>query len=206
MHSDSWGKSNEFSYGVDSQQVDLFMYENPDFLSIFAAGNSGQVGSTQGASTVQAPATAKNCLSVGASLSVPRFASPGSLARDAQLVDMTLTYWQGGLGKNVTFRIAQANFGGELLDIPNNANVVIGSPLDLCTPAANPQMMAGSVVFGFRGTCTFAAKVRTAQDAGAVGVILVNNALDGYVIMHAEASVAREIEIAAGNIPFILGK
>jgi subtilisin family serine protease len=58
-------------------QVDLYAWENPDFLPVFAAGNDGgkakpgTMATPAGASpngdyTVTSPANAKNCLSVGA--------------------------------------------------------------------------------------------------------------------------------------------
>jgi hypothetical protein len=51
------------SYAV---MVDEFMYNNPDSLVIFAAGNSG----TQGDYSVVTPSTAKSCVTVGASYNV----------------------------------------------------------------------------------------------------------------------------------------
>lgn len=40
MHSDSWG-SRYNQYAAASQQVDAFLYANPDFVAVFAAGNTG---------------------------------------------------------------------------------------------------------------------------------------------------------------------
>ncbi|MBN2381591.1 S8 family serine peptidase, partial [bacterium] len=65
IHSNSWGDNENASvqnnYTTASEDVDQFMWNNPDFLLFFAAGNSGpSVGS------VGSPSTAKNCVSVGA--------------------------------------------------------------------------------------------------------------------------------------------
>uniref|UniRef100_A0A7S0J3W4 WW domain-containing protein n=1 Tax=Calcidiscus leptoporus TaxID=127549 RepID=A0A7S0J3W4_9EUKA len=62
IHSNSWG-ANINAYTQYAAQVDQFSSENPDFLILFAAGNSGD----QGPASVGAPATAKNCITVGAS-------------------------------------------------------------------------------------------------------------------------------------------
>jgi PGF-pre-PGF domain-containing protein len=63
IHTNSWGTSSYGAYTIYSQQVDRFMWENPDMLILFAAGNSGVYGS----GTINAPGTAKNALTIGAS-------------------------------------------------------------------------------------------------------------------------------------------
>eukprot|EP00792_Barthelona_sp_PAP020_P014018 TRINITY_DN9623_c0_g1_i1.p1 TRINITY_DN9623_c0_g1~~TRINITY_DN9623_c0_g1_i1.p1 ORF type:complete len:1215 (+),score=310.13 TRINITY_DN9623_c0_g1_i1:118-3762(+) len=63
IHSNSWG-STSIEYNFDSYDVDKFIYDHPDMLVIFAAGNSGRYGY----STVLSPANAKNALAVGATL------------------------------------------------------------------------------------------------------------------------------------------
>ncbi|WP_445475366.1 S8 family serine peptidase [Methanococcoides methylutens] len=66
IHSDSWGDGqNSAVYGnytSKSRYVDSFMWDNPDFLIVFAAGNEA---GTSG--TCTPPGTAKNALTVGAS-------------------------------------------------------------------------------------------------------------------------------------------
>jgi len=71
VHSNSWGCSADKptgcnAYSLSAYEVDAFMSKHPDFLVVFAAGNSGSLdGSIIG--TVGSPATCKNCLSVGSS-------------------------------------------------------------------------------------------------------------------------------------------
>ncbi|MGS0685624.1 S8 family serine peptidase [Nakamurella sp. GG22] len=66
IHSNSWGSNNNLGkYTAFSEDVDDFVFNHPDMLVVIAAGNSGP-----GASTVSAPGTAKNCLTVGAAESV----------------------------------------------------------------------------------------------------------------------------------------
>lgn len=66
VHTNSWGSSTNAydSYCVD---VDNAMWNRKDFLVCFANGNSGPSGST-----VSSPATAKDCVSVGATKQAPQ--------------------------------------------------------------------------------------------------------------------------------------
>jgi hypothetical protein len=65
IHTNSWGDNeNAFvqnNYSAASQDVDDFMFGHPDFLILFAAGNSGPR-----VASVGSPSTAKNGISVGA--------------------------------------------------------------------------------------------------------------------------------------------
>ncbi|MGE0632940.1 MAG: S8 family serine peptidase, partial [Pseudobdellovibrionaceae bacterium] len=71
VHSNSWGTPAGLGeYQTISQQVDEFMWNNPDMLIIFAAGNSGEDLNADGKidpNSICAPGTAKNVLTVGAS-------------------------------------------------------------------------------------------------------------------------------------------
>jgi len=69
IHTNSWG-GNVNAYTTNSAQVDTFSYENQDFLILYANGNSGDTGA---AGSIGTPATAKNCLSVGASMNTDSF-------------------------------------------------------------------------------------------------------------------------------------
>jgi subtilisin family serine protease len=69
VHTNSWG-SQSTAYDGMSQQVDEYMFQNQDFLVLFAAGNSGVDKDKDGRidpGSVSSPSTAKNCLTVGAS-------------------------------------------------------------------------------------------------------------------------------------------
>lgn len=76
IHTNSWGNGNPSAFGdydEMSQQVDEFMWNNPEFLVIFAAGNSGVDEDEDGRvdeGQVSSPGTAKNALTVGASENV----------------------------------------------------------------------------------------------------------------------------------------
>lgn len=64
VFSNSWGTTGN-NYDSMAVQVDTFMYNHPDALVLFSAGNSGENGLEK---TVNSPSTNKNGVSVGASL------------------------------------------------------------------------------------------------------------------------------------------
>lgn len=63
IFSNSWGNKNYGAYSLAAREIDYYMWKNPYTLALFAAGNSGR----EGAATITAPGTAKNCLTVGSS-------------------------------------------------------------------------------------------------------------------------------------------
>lgn len=70
IHTNSWGGSAYGEYTTESRQVDQFMWEHPDMLILFAAGNKGVDLDANGIidrNSIDEPATAKNCIAVGAS-------------------------------------------------------------------------------------------------------------------------------------------
>ena len=70
IHSDSWGYDDHGDYNMDSRSVDQYVWSNRNFLILIAAGNSGTdsnvVDGVIDPQSVASPATAKNCLTVGA--------------------------------------------------------------------------------------------------------------------------------------------
>lgn len=63
VHSNSWGCRGVTVYTSKALDVDTFMYENPDFLFVVAAGNDGALGMD----SVGSPGVSKNALTIGAS-------------------------------------------------------------------------------------------------------------------------------------------
>ncbi len=78
------------------------------------------------------------------------------------------------------------------VDIPLSPNGIVGDlvlcndgvgdVLDTCQPLINAAEINGKIAVIKRGDCTFAFKVKAAQDAGAIAAIIVNN-VDGVVGM-----------------------
>ncbi len=70
LHSNSWGDFTLSLYTVEAKNLDAFVWEHRSFLPVFSAGNSGVDHSRNGMVDLYSicnPATAKNCLTVGAS-------------------------------------------------------------------------------------------------------------------------------------------
>ena len=72
IHTNSWGvpaTSGGTVYDAQSAAVDRFMWENPDYTILFAAGNDGDHDRDNKVNynTVSTPGTAKNAITVGAS-------------------------------------------------------------------------------------------------------------------------------------------
>jgi subtilisin family serine protease len=69
IHSNSWGGGKPGEYDEQSRQLDQFVWDHKDFCILVAAGNDGtdQDGDGQiNEMSVTSPATAKNCITVGA--------------------------------------------------------------------------------------------------------------------------------------------
>jgi hypothetical protein len=97
VHSNSWGAESD-ECDAECVEVDNFQCNNPNFLTIFAAGNEGATG----LSTLNSPNLAKNTLTVGAATTrmdpddvevsestIAYFSSLGPTKDDRYYVDIT---------------------------------------------------------------------------------------------------------------------
>jgi hypothetical protein len=69
IHTNSWGGGYYGEYDYSSADVDYFMWQYPEMTILFAAGNDGYDADGDGVidpGSVTPPATAKNCITVGA--------------------------------------------------------------------------------------------------------------------------------------------
>ncbi|MGE6396771.1 T9SS-dependent M36 family metallopeptidase [Chryseobacterium scophthalmum] len=78
----------------------------------------------------------------------------------------------------------RAQFGPSLNDIGITGDVKLSSVIDGCTalPAGELAGKIGLIERGGVSTCTFSSKVKNAQNAGATGVIIYNNAANGSTL------------------------
>jgi len=67
-----------------------------------------------------------------------------------------------------------ASFGPQIFDV--SGTVAAALPANGCTALSNAADVSGKIVLIDRGTCSFQTKTVQAQNAGALGVILANNA------------------------------
>jgi serine protease AprX len=79
IHTNSWGGGDYGAYDEQSRDLDAFVWEHKDMVILFAAGNDGNDLDRDGKiddQSITPPATAKNCIAVGASESLrPEFPS-----------------------------------------------------------------------------------------------------------------------------------
>ena len=78
-----------------------------------------------------------------------------------------------------TYLAAKASFGAPLPPIPLTADVAlledaVAPTNDGCDSIINPSLLSGKIVLIDQGTCSFGDKIEAAQNAGAVGVVMVS--------------------------------
>lgn len=91
-----------------------------------------------------------------------------------------------------SYAAQEATFGPSVTVSPQTGDVVLvndgsivgdgsnnGTINDGCEPLINGAAISGKIALVDRGICTFTVKVKHAQDVGAIGVIVANNAVSG---------------------------
>ncbi|WP_123803298.1 PA domain-containing protein [Flavivirga aquatica] len=76
------------------------------------------------------------------------------------------------------YQLARANFGPSLTSVTGDLVLVndgVDTVIDGCTVLTNGAEINGNIAVVERGSCSFVAKVKNAQDAGAVAVLVVND-------------------------------
>jgi minor extracellular serine protease Vpr len=150
------------SDGMDVLNLSLGGTANPDDVLVnavnsatdagvvvaIAAGNSGP-----GAGTISSPGIADKVITVGASTN-PHFIG----------IPVTVT----SIG---TFGASVGQFANFVP--PVTATFTTTSPTNGCTPISTT--LSGKIALIRRGSCTFTTKVRNAQNAGAIGVVVINS-------------------------------
>ena len=88
----------------------------------------------------------------------------------------------------------EAAFGGSVpTDVPLIGNLVLAfdetspDPYDACESIQNQSFLSGNIAVIKRGTCEFGFKVLSAQNAGAIAVIMINNVAGNPIAMGAGA-------------------
>jgi subtilisin family serine protease len=125
-------------------------------IVVAAAGNEGDT-----TYVVSAPGVAPRAISVAASADAGVRASDLHITSPAEIAgnpDST-----------------PAAFGGATSESGLSGPVVLVTPNNACTAITNGAEIAGNIALIDRGICTFVSKVKAAQNAGAIGVIVVDN-------------------------------
>ena len=83
------------------------------------------------------------------------------------------------------YQVGTASFGpplaspgvtGNVVQALDPANAAGPTTFDACSPLTNAAAVAGNIALVDRATCTFVVKVKNAQNAGAIGVVVADNA------------------------------
>eukprot|EP00198_Chlamydomonas_reinhardtii_P014307 XP_001703644.1 predicted protein [Chlamydomonas reinhardtii] len=156
VHSDSWG-SDLTAYDSMAAALDRFTWNNPDFLSIFAAGNYGTASGAT--TTVTSPAVAKNCIAAGATPSMGTGDRPGAYGVTVYNLTATVNIG-GGQGGARSVRVVGAAFGGDLAAAVSAAAAANGgvvalaaaTPADACIGLSNAGGVRGRVLLVQRGS------------------------------------------------------
>ncbi|HEX7313225.1 MAG TPA: PA domain-containing protein [Pyrinomonadaceae bacterium] len=81
------------------------------------------------------------------------------------------------------YAVGTAEFGPAVSPGGTTGNVAAAAPSDGCSALANPSAVSGKIALIDRGGCNFTVKVKNAQNAGAIGVIVANNVTPGVIQM-----------------------
>jgi len=95
------------------------------------------------------------------------------------------------------YAVGTADFGPDVSTAGTTANVVQANPNDGCSPVAN---LSGRLALIDRGNCNFDVKVKNAQNAGAVGVIVANNVASPLVINMGGATSSIDVTITIPSV------
>lgn len=192
--------------------IDAYVWKYPEFLPVFPVGNTVNAAST----LPQSPCKAKNVLCVGASfnsrnayMDMPDFSHVAMLVGDKEInvlpanfgttapqnTEECMTVADSCLSTKAA--CPECAFNKAALGGVSQARATAARPIDGCSALVG--FAAGTVCVVQRGTCNFETKALNCQDAGAIGVIVVNYVGGKETIM--DSSTARANTLA---IPVIL--
>lgn len=164
-----------------SQTAAIDRLANLGTVVVISAGNSGNTHYVVGSPGAAAKAiTVANTYDDGSTSSTISVTAPAEVIGEYAAVEGVFTHPIAVAGKI-------------------SAQVVATQPLNACQDGDNGRVSNGSEVRGKialidRGTCFFSSKVRAAQQAGAVAVVMVNN-VDGFPIPMGGSGDTSDIKI-----------
>ena len=174
---------HEFGHGLGFQNFEneaagTFLNGVPDIFSVFTYDNTAGKYWTQ-MTVAQRQASALNYGNVV--FTGPNTTAGAALILDAR-TDFRVTAPAAVAGN---YSIGSVSFGPAISTSNFNGSVVLGvdpsdgagvSTTDGCSALTNAAAVAGKIALLDRGTCVIAVKTKNAQNAGAIGVIIANNA------------------------------
>jgi uncharacterized repeat protein (TIGR01451 family) len=135
-------------------------------IVVTAAGNDGDTYFIAGAPGVaRRTITTAAALDPGVNLAAVRVNSPAPIAGDYLALPASFAPAPAGTTANVVQALDPADGAGPLTT-------------DGCSALTNAAAIAGNIALIDRGTCAYTTKALNAQNAGAIGVIVINNVAD----------------------------
>lgn len=149
IHTNSWGAPVAGVYTTNARAVDQFMWEHPDMLILFSAGNEGDDVDGDGVidtNSLGSPGTAKNCLTVGAS---ENNRPPGSDPRpvtDQDWIEQYPTLTEAGLQSDNVEGMAPFSSRGPTDDFRIKPDVVAPGSNILSLKSSLTQLSAAALL------------------------------------------------------------
>lgn len=152
-------------------------FSGPDDIAFLFAADAGVfVATSQGNSGPDAGTT-------GTPAGVPWVTSVGALA-DNEVFNAGVEVSSSDASANGLFEGVEAAIGQDLGDLGMISGTLVladdglAPAVDGCEPLVNGADIAGNIAMIQRGGCAFSTKFLNAQDAGAIGLVVFNNAGD----------------------------
>lgn len=136
--------------------------------------------------------------------------SPERIKRNSKAFTSPMDETPDATATNITSKLAGkfgfhvAKFGGTWLCSPRN--LVLAEPRDGCSAVLNEAELRGKVAVVLRGGCFYASKARMLQEAGAVGMVLVNDPGSDLLHMPAGDLPVQDLYIPSMMISATAGK
>lgn len=160
--------------------------DNLDLANMVVAVSAGNEG--PGHYTVGSPGSAARALTAGAS-TVPHFVGAPVTVQGA------------------TYGAASGDFATVASDLTGPLAIVTGTTngLNTACSALPGSSLAGKIALISRGVCTFSTKIRNAQNAGAVAVLVANNVAGDPTAMASDGT-ANQPTVPAYMVALVTGK
>ncbi|KAI8468820.1 MAG: ATP-binding cassette superfamily [Monoraphidium minutum] len=205
IHSDSWGSSVAI-YDESAASADKFLFEHPDFLAIFAAGNYGSNQDLP--TTVTSPATSKNGVAVGATMSWRRQYSRRLGAPVAEVRVEVLGAPDAPEGSDtltLNWRVVGTEWGPQFDGLYGKRLLLAGAADGgaACTPGSADGARGGVLVALRAAGCNLATKIQVASAAGAAALLLATRQESGYQIIPQDGAPAL---LPVGGIPLSMAQ
>jgi subtilisin family serine protease len=189
------------NYSLGSDQKDIAGPDGLALLNAFDAGvltvvAAGNDGPNYG--TITAPSSAPWVMTVAASSETgTAFSDAISITAPASLVG-NVEMREASFTPALTVKSPiQAPLIAAVDSTPTGSST--GSPRDACSALVNATRVTGRIVLVERGGCEFQAKIKNAEDAGAVGVIVYNNAAGEPIVMNGDSNVVHIPAVMIGS-------